>query len=63
MAQKSRKGMMHSSAGGHGGPTFNCYIVIIVGPSAAALSGAQNSDLPQRKSALNRYCKNRKLET
>ena len=33
-------------------------IAIIVGPSAAALSGAQNSDFPQRKSALNRYCKN-----
>ena len=29
------------------------YIAIIVGPSAAALSGAQNSDFPQRKSALN----------
>ena len=41
-------------------PTFSCYILplyiaIIVGPSAAALSGAQNSDFPQPKSALNRY--------
>ncbi len=34
---------------------FPLYIAIIVGPSAAALSGAQNSDFPQRKSALNRY--------
>ena len=32
------------------------YIAIIVGPLAAAISGAQNSDFPQRKSALNRYC-------
>ena len=33
------------------------YITIIVGPSAAALSGAQNSDFPQWKYALNWYCK------
>ena len=32
------------------------YIAIIVGPSATALSGAQNSDFPRRKSAPNRYC-------
>ncbi len=31
------------------------YIAIIVGPSVAALSGAQNSDFPQRKSAPNPY--------
>ncbi len=30
----------------------------IVGPSAAALSGAQNSNFPQRKSAPNRYPSN-----
>ncbi len=31
------------------------YIAIIDGPSAAALSGKQNYDFPQRKSAPNRY--------
>ncbi len=33
------------------------YIAIIIKLSAAALSSAQNSDFPQRKSALNRYWK------
>ncbi len=40
-----------------GKPGTSQYIAIIVGPSAAAFSGAQNSDFPQRKSALNRYWK------
>ncbi len=64
-AQWASQGTVHSSAEGHGGSVYRwgsplraqlfIVIAIIVGPSAAALSGAPNSDFPQRKSAPNRY--------